>query len=144
MMHEAIYKLSSDYSPPKVDLRQAQIADDYGDESFSQHKIEHKKPCDVKREDFDHYTWVYSFVEPTDLIFYLYPILLEYERDNDIEAIAPFMYSMDSNIDKLRRTLNESQLAILKEALNKIWELGYYDDDNEWYQCKKIQEFLGV
>ena len=72
MNFEDIYNLSDKFAPPNVDLRKAQILDDYGDESYAQLIVNHKKPDDVNREEFDYYGWVYPFMEPEDLIFYLY------------------------------------------------------------------------
>ena len=144
MEYGNIYKLSKKFAPPKVDLRKAQILDDYGDESFSKLFVSHINPEDVKRKEFDYYISVYSFMEPEDLIFYLYPMLNEYKRDNKIEGIQSFMYSMDREIDNLILKLSREDKEVLKSALQEIWKIGNSNDFDEWYQCKNIQKFIGV
>jgi hypothetical protein len=49
------------------------IADDWGDESNAKLPITHEKPEDVTREHFDYYGALFSYMENSDLIFYLYP-----------------------------------------------------------------------
>ena len=144
MKYEDIYKLSDKYAPPKIDLRKAQILDDYGDESYAKLIVNHLNPDNVKREEFDYYGWVYPFMEPEDLIFYLYPILNEYQKDNEIECIESFMYSMDREINNLLPKLNNEEIEALKIAFKEIWKIGTRDDFNEWYQCKNIQKLIGV
>ena len=144
MEYEDIYNLSGKFAPPKVDLRKAQILDDYGDESYAKLIVSHKKPDDVKREEFDYYGWVYPFMEPEDLIFYLYPMLIEYKKDREIDSIDSFMYSIDREIDNLVPKLSEEEAEVLKFAFKVIWEIGSNDDLNDWYQCENIQKFIGV
>jgi hypothetical protein len=144
MQYKDIYKLSNKFSPPKIDLRKAQILDDYGDESYAKLIVHHEKPDDVKREEFDYYGWVYPFMEPEDLIFYLYPMLIEYKKDKVIDCIDSFMYSMDREIGNLAPKLSNEEVEVLKIALKEIWNIGSNDDLNDWYQCENIQKFIGV
>ena len=46
MKYDDIYKLSTKFSPPEIDLRKARILDDYGDESYAKLIVNHKKPDD--------------------------------------------------------------------------------------------------
>ncbi len=78
------------------------------------------------------------------MIFYLYPMLNEYKRDNKIEGIQSFMYSMDREIDNLILKLSREDKDVLKSALQEIWKIGNSNDFDEWYQCKNIQKFIGV
>ena len=144
MKYEDIYNLSDKYAPPKVDLRKAQILDDYGDESYAKIIVNHNKPDDVKREELDYYGWVYPFMESEDLIFYLYPMLIEYEKDRKIDCIDSFMYSIDREIDNLLSKLSEEESQVLKKAFEEIWKFGRNGDLNDWYQCENIQKFIGV
>ena len=144
MKYKDIYKLSDKFAPPKVNLREAQILDDYGDESYAKIIVNHKKPDDVKREELDYYGWVYPFMEPEDLIFYLYPLLIEYKEDRGIDCIDSFMYSMDREISNLLAKLREEEIEVLKIALKEIWKFGSKDNLNDWYQCENIQKFIGV
>jgi hypothetical protein len=56
--------LARKYAQPKVDLRQAQILDDYGDDSYAKMANNHDSPDKVKREEFDYYGWIYPFMNP--------------------------------------------------------------------------------
>ena len=144
MKYKDIYNLSAKFAPPKVDLRKAKILDDYGDESHAKLIVNHKKPDDVKREEFDYYGWIYPFMEPEDLIFYLYPMLIEYIKDDGIDCIDSYMYSMDREINNLLPKLSKEEITALKKAFKEIWEIGSGDDWNDWYQCNNLQKFIGV
>lgn len=143
MEHEDIYNLSMKFAPPKIDLRRAQILDDYGDESYAKLVVNHKKPDDVKREEFDYYGWVYPFVEPEDLLFYLYAIVIEYSKDKEIDCIDSFMYSMDRELSSLQEKLSGDDRAVLENAFNVIWKVGG-DDYADFAQCKNLQELIGI
>ena len=92
MEYNEIYNLSKDFGPPKINLRQGRILDDYGSESFAKMQVNHEKPDDVKLEELDYYGWVYPFIEPIDLIFYLYPLLVEFKKDMALDCFDSFMY----------------------------------------------------
>ena len=49
MKFTEIYKLSNKFAPPSVDLRQGEIMDDYGDESYADLPVSHKLPDDVRK-----------------------------------------------------------------------------------------------
>ena len=143
MKYAEIYRLSSQYSPPKVTLRDALILDDYGDESGATLPIDHHSPDDVKREEFDFYGWIYPFVEPEDLLFYLYGMVIQYERDRELECIDSFMYSMDREIRGLQTKLTSAENQILKQALQLIWDIGG-EDGADWFHCKQLQTLIGI
>lgn len=143
MEHKDIYNLSMKFAPPKIDLRRAQILDDYGDESYAKLLVDHKKPDDVKREEFDYYGWIYPFMEPEDLLFYLYSIVIEYSKDREIDCIDSFMYSMDRELSKLQGNLSVADKETLKKAFKQIWEIGG-DDYADFAQCKNIQNLIGI
>lgn len=67
MNHKDTCNLSIKFAPPKIDLRKAQIPDNNGDDSYAQLLVNHKKPDDARRQEFDYYEWIYSFMEPGDL-----------------------------------------------------------------------------
>ena len=143
MEHEDIFNLSKKFSPPKVDIREAKILDDYGDDTYAKIPINHNNPDDVKDEELDYYGWVYPFVEPEDLLFYLYTMVIEYEKNKDLDSIDSFMYSMDREINKLQKTLIDNENQVLKKAFKLIWEIGG-DEWADWYQCKNLQRLIGI
>ena len=143
MKYEDIYNLSKKYSPPKVNLRQAQILDDYGDDTYAKLLVNHDSPDKVKREEFDYYGWVYPFMEPEDLLFYLYAMVIEYENNKELDSIDSFMYSMDREINKLQKSLTEGEKEMLIKAFKVIWDVGN-DDWADWYQCKNLQKLIGI
>ena len=138
-----VYALSKKYGPPRIDLRRAEIIDSYGDESYATRPIDHKVPENVSREDLDFYGWVYAFMKFPDLLVYLYPIALEYEKDLRIECIDGFMYSLDRCLPDEMPKLPEDDREALIAGLNWIWtsgDSGYAD----WVQCPNLQEAIGV
>lgn len=138
-----VYALSEKYGPPRIDLRRAEIIDSYGDDSYASRPIDHKVPEDVSREDLDFYGWVYAFMKFADLLFYLYPIALEYEKDLRIDCIDSFMYSLDQCLPDEMPKLPEDDREALIAGLNWIWtsgDSGYAD----WVQCPNLQKAIGV
>ena len=143
MKHKIVYELSLSYSPPKINLRDARILDDYGDESNAKRKINHNRPEDVSREDLDYYAWEYSFMQFEDLMFYFYPIALEYEKDSSIECIDSFMYSLDRHLPISKQRLSQQNILAIQEGLRWILEsgeTGYAD----WAQCPNLQTEIGI
>lgn len=143
MKYPKVYELSKRYGPPIVDLRQAEILDSYGDESRTKVPVEHRVPEDVTREQFDYYGWIYPFVEPTDLLFYLYPIAREYEADKRLDCMDSFLYSLDRNVKPLLSQLPKEDQDALREGLRWIWDVGG-DDWADWEQCPNLQEAIGL
>jgi len=143
MKYKDIYDLSMKFAPPKIDLRKAQILDDYGDETCAKLLIHHKKPNDVKRKEFDYYGWVYPFMEPNDLLFYLFAIVIEFKKDNEIECIDSFMYSMDREVLELKSTLSKEEIKTLTNAFQIIHEQDI-NANIDWVQCKNLQKLIGI
>jgi hypothetical protein len=143
MKYKEVYDLSYKCSPPKIDLRKAEILDSYGDESHAKLPINHNKPEDVMREEFDYYGWVYPFMEVEDLLFYFYAILIEYEKDRNLGCIDPFMYSIDRVIPDIQKSLEHQNLEALKLGFTRIWEIGG-NDYADWRQCPNLQKLIGI
>ncbi|MFK8049602.1 MAG: hypothetical protein AB8B81_14345 [Halioglobus sp.] len=143
MQYQDIYNLSKSFGPPKISLRDGQILDDYGSEKFSKLPIDHKSPDDVKLEEIEYYGWVYPFLEPRDLIFYLYPLLVEFQKDMSLDCFDSFMYSMDRELEGLLESLSSEQVATLKSAFELVWNLGG-DDGSDWFGCPNLQKFIGI
>ena len=143
MEHQDIYKLSKRFSPPKIDLRKAQILDDYGDDAYAKMPVNHNSPEDVRREEFDYYVWVYPFVAPEDLLFYLYATIIEYENNKNLDSLDSFMYSMDKEINVLQKVLTEDENKTLKKAFKLIWDIGG-EDWTDFHQCKNLQKLIGI
>ena len=143
MKYEDVYKLSRKYSPPKIDLRDAEIMDSYGDESYAERAIEHRIPEDVSREDFDFYGWIYSFMNFEDLMFYLYPIASELEKDPDLDCIDSFMYSLDRILPIRMLSLGADDMSAIKLGLRWIWESGG-SNNVDWRQCPNLLREIGL
>lgn len=143
MYHQNVYELSKRYSPPKIDLLGADTLDGYGYERQGSYPICHIVPEDVTRQDFDHYPYVFAFMNFDDLLFYLYPVCLEYERDNGINCIDSFMYSLDRFVpEALQKLLKSDQDAVIS-GLNWIWNAAPFDNA-DWVQCPNLQAVIGV
>jgi len=134
---------SLSHGPPKINLRDAEILDSYGDESHATRPISHNTPRDVSRADMDFYGWVYAFMGFRDLLFYLYPVALEYEKDLCFDSIDPFMYSLDTWISSEMPKISVDDQDALIVGLRWIWdagEPGYAD----WEQCSSLQRVIGL
>lgn len=138
-----IYKLSLKYSPPNINIRQAQILDDYGDESSAELIVKHEKPDDVTKKELDYYAWVYPFVEPEGLLFYLYSIVVEYSKNLEVEFVDSFLYSLDRELDGLRDKMLKEDLAVLRHALKHMHKAGG-SEYADFAQCLNIQQFINT
>ena len=143
MEYEDIYNLSNVFAPPKVNLRQGRILDDYGDETYAKLLVNHSKPDDVTLDEINYYGWVYPFLEAEDLIFYLYSLAIEYKKDKLLDCFDSFMYSMDKNVIALQGKLTKTQNETLKKAFELIWEIGG-DEWADWRQCPNLQKLIGI
>jgi hypothetical protein len=143
MQHPSVYELSKKYGPPTIDLRTARIRDDYGDESSATRPIKHRVPEDATKEDFDFYQDVFAFMEFADLLFYLYPIALEFERNAELNCIDSFMYSLDQFVPRESSKLPPSEQESLKDGLVWIWDAAppRYAD---WGHCRNLQAAIGL
>ena len=140
---QIVYDLSKRYSPPTTDLRKAEIMDSYGDESYATRPIQHLVPEDVTRVDLDHYAHVWAFMQFHDLLFYLYPVVLQYELDNKIECIDFYLYSFDRLINQNLPQLEAYDKDAVIQGLQWIWDAGS-TDYADWRQCPNLQRVLGV
>ena len=78
-----------------------------------------------------------------DLLFYLYPVALEYSKDKCFDAIDGFMYSLDRYFPLEASKLPKEDYKKLIEGLRWIWDsgdLGYAD----WIQCANLQKAIGI
>jgi hypothetical protein len=138
-----VYTFSESYGPPRIDLRRAKILDDYGDDQWSTLEVCHRYPKDVSRKELDHYAWVYPFMEFRDLLFYLYPVALEYERNPTCDFVHSFLYSLDSGFEEGVAELSDEDREALKAGLIWIWS-DWGSDYAPWWQCKQLSEFIHV
>lgn len=143
MLHPRVHALSKKFGPPRIDLRKAEILDSYGDESYATRPIHHRVPEDVSREDLDFYGWVYAFMEFEDLLFYLYPVISEYARDNSLDCIDSFMYSLDRCVPEKSSQLKPDDQENFNEGLQWIWSAAP-PGDADWVQCPNLQAAIGV
>lgn len=141
--NQQVYFLSRRYSPPKISIRDADIVDANGDDTNATHPINHQLPEHVSKEDLDFYAWVYPFMGFRDLLFYLYPVALEYEKFNCLECIDSFMYSLDRLLPEESSKLGEDDRSALLEGLKWIWNAGS-PDYAPWDQCPNLQKAIGV
>lgn len=140
---DRIKAFSAKFAPPKIDLREAEINDSYGDESYATIPIDHKKPEDVKLEELNHYGSVWPFMEFTDKLFYLYSVFKAYSEDPEVWFIDSFLYSLDIALTKGQKKLIKEEIEELSFALNyayNAWPIYHAD----WAQCPVLQNFLNV
>ena len=144
MNKENVYHLSKTHGPPVVDLQHGMIGDDWGDRSNAKLPTPHQIPEDVTRDQLDHYgSAVFSYMEDSDLLFYLYPIAKVYAEDPSFEWIDGYMYTLDKRIEAIFGTLGPHDRDALVDGLMWIWESGGIDNA-DWYQCRHLQKVIGI
>ena len=141
MIHQKVYQFSKKFGPPNFDLRSAEIADEWGDETYAKRIIDHKVPEDVSREDFDYYTHIYNHMDLEDLFFYLYPIALEYSKDPDFDRIDSFISALNTKLPEKIKDLSNSDVEALKEGVDWIFKLHSINDE-EWFNSYLAQKLL--
>lgn len=127
MKYPSVYDLSSRYGPPGTNLRQARIRDYHGDASFAPRPVRHRHPEDVSREDLEYYHDVFAFMEFRDLLFYLYPVAFECEKDSRL-PIFFYLGFLERSLGQVRSLPAGDQEAVFN-GLRWIWysEPLYYD-----------------
>jgi hypothetical protein len=143
MTHATVYELSKKFGPPKIDLRKAEIIDSYEDESYATRPIDHRIPEDVSRGDFDFYQEVFYTMGFEDLLFYLYPIALEFERDTNLNCVDSYLHNLNKYFPDSFSQLSETDQESLVDGLRWLWEVappGNFD----WVECPYLRWALGL
>ena len=141
MKYEKVYNLSKRFGPPNWNLRSAELADEWGDGTHAKRPIDHKVPEDVSREDFDYYGSVYFHMEVEDLLFYLYPIAIEYSKDKSFDVVEDFVAALNCKLSEKIDVLTEEDIEALKEGVDWIFHLHDINDE-EWFNCYLGKELL--
>lgn len=132
MKYEKVYQLSKSYGPPEWDLQSAEIADEWGDNKYAQREINHNSPEDVSKEDFLYYTQIYVHMDLESLLFYLYPIALEYEKDSRLwDRVDSFIYALNCKAPEKFNELKDSEIEALSDGLLWIYE-AHGEGDKDW------------
>lgn len=130
---ERIRALSASYGPPVVDLREGLIRDDWGHENNATRPISHAVPEDVSLEDLEFYQdHVFSYLESTDLLFYLWPIWRWFREHANLDALDSFLGALDQRTRALRRTLSKEERLTVSEAVRSLFEAGHDHVDFDW------------
>ena len=82
---EELYNFSKNYAPPNFDLKNAEIASEWGNSKLEDREIDHSDPEKVTRYEIEFYTMIYAFLDFKDFLFYLYPMCREFEKDAEFE-----------------------------------------------------------
>lgn len=122
MHHPRVYELSTRHGPPKTDLRIGDIMDDWGDDARATRPINHQVPEDVSREDLDFYQHGFPYMSFTDMLFYLYPVALENEKETGEYWVDSLLGCIDYRLPDEWGKLSEEDQSALKEGLQWIFE----------------------
>jgi hypothetical protein len=149
MEHQAVYDLSKAFGPPKTDVRQGKI-EDYGEQCRCSHIVNHQVPEDVTHEDLDYYPDHWAFMDFGDLLFYLYPVALECEKDYESDCTYWYLMNLDMQLkpggefnrrDQLEQLSPEHRQAF-REGL--LWMFNAWEWNADWVNCKHLQAEIGV
>ena len=119
-MIEALKQISERFSPPRINLRDGRILDDYGDTRSAELPIAHRYVGDVKANELDKYNDVWPFLNAEDLLFYLYPVLKDFDSNPQCEHIDRYLYSLDSEWSVVEALLGKSDAVVVLETLEYL------------------------
>ncbi len=141
----AVHELSKAFAPPKVNLRDGEIDDDNGDESRHPVPMSHVLPEDPTRDELERYFNGYAYMEPTDLVFYLFAWIQTLAEDEDVDGMPDFyFYNLGWNLPGLLKELDEGQLLALYCGLLALWERMKYPLTIDWRGSDNLLEFLSI
>ena len=139
MNYPAVYALSKRFAPPQIDLRQAQIMDDYGDESWAKLLVNHTLPEDVSHNELVYYPHVWGFMGFEDLLFYLYAIATHQSLDHGGEYLDHYLYSLDRFIHEKWSGISQPERAAIIEGLQWIKN---GSPEADWEGCLNLHALL--
>lgn len=145
VLFEKAYKISLNFSPPRMTLRDGRIEDDYGLENCATRILNHQRPEDVVYEDFDYYTDTFSFISGYDVLFYFYGVIKIFENDpNDDRAeeqMDSLIYNLNNRSPALKGLLGDN-FDLFVEVMLEIYHR--YSLRIDWVACKELQKLVGI
>lgn len=148
-MNPAIIRLSKRFAPPRINLLQARLDDDYGRTECIEVEVTHQHPEEVTVQELDYYGDVWPFLCPESSLFYLYAVLSAF-RDfragsRPIPDPVPHL-NFDSYFSDLalywpltRKLLSTDEIADLRQALCELFEAA--PNATDWEELAPL-EFL--
>ena len=144
---QEISKLSSKHAPPRTDLRQARIKDDWGSTNGASVELKHKKPDDVTIEHFEAYCDVFGYIHPTDLLFYLYPVIRETIDDPEFVGSIDFLAALNTKFERLNGKLSPEDQSTLLKGIRFIKDADFKangSDEFFWDEYETLRKSLGM
>lgn len=143
MNFDELLTFSSNWAPPKIDFRKAEILDSYGDDEFAKLIVNHKVPNDVTLPDFQYYSpSIYSFMNTEDVLFYTYAVFKNYFVNVEFKHIDSFLYTLDRRINEICKITTNDQKLILVKYCNIIFEKHQFNAD--WFQSQALCAFANI
>ena len=117
------YSISIKHAPPHVNIREARIADDYGRDDKAKLAITHTIPNEVTCEQLLYYNDVWIFVDESDLLFYLWPVLqcfVTYKNSSGCEFYHSYLYALNLRWPVIAKFLTPVELQVIGSLLRQI------------------------
>ena len=151
--------LSSRFSPPQVDFEEATMLDDRT--RWDRKTKRHLTIDDIKLSELERF-YDFCYMQPGDLIFYLYSVFSAYMNDTRIDASDFYLYSLDRLLTEILKILDEEEKELIRQALHAMHERnwaayasgsvedptqGLYvwiDSDIDIGNCPNMQKFLNI
>lgn len=162
--NEQLRLLSTRFSPPQVDLEEARRLDPLTREIMMK-KIRtskrHQTIDDILLSELDRF-YDFCYMQPGDLIFYLYPFFSAFIDDPKIDSSDFYLYSFEHLFSEILNLLNEKEEILLQQAFQVMYERSWFvhvsgslDNSSEslnveilsdldFDACPQLLRFIGV
>ena len=120
---QTAYSISIKHAPPHVNIREARIADDYGREDMAKLAITHTVPNEVTYEQLLYYGDVWVFVDESDLLFYLWPVLqcfVAYKSSGDCDFYHSYLSALNLRWPAIVNLVTSVELHVIGGLLRQI------------------------
>ena len=151
--------LSGRFSPPQVDFEEATMLDERT--RWVRKTKRHLTIVDVELSDLERF-YDFCYMQPSDLIFYLYSVFSAFMNDTRIDTSDFFLYSFDRLLAEILSVLDEEEKELIRQALYVMYECNWaayasgsveeiaeglrvwIDSDVDISSCPNIQTFLNI
>ena len=121
--HDSELKLlSCRFSPPQVDFEEASMLD--ARTRWIRKSKHHLSIDDIALVELERF-YDFCYMQPGDLVFYLYSVFSAYMVDTTIDTSDCFLYSFDHLLPKILHMLDEKENELVRQAFQVMYECNW-------------------
>lgn len=129
-MDSDFHRIASRFAPPRINLRDGRILDDYGRDDCAAIPITHTSVDDVLEIELQYYQDVFTFLEAPDLLFYSFAILQKCKTSVDPHYLSSFFYAMDYRWPDVVNIISTEEAIMILEEIHSISVM--FPDSIDW------------